>query len=146
MTEDLKNVVNRFWEEAYNEENPDVMDEIFAPGYVLHELSSGQDGNLDSLKSTISAVHADLPGTRVTIEDQMAAEGDRVVTRFTIHVPQQGDTATGSAETMLEFSGISISRVSGGQIEESWLYWESLRAEQEISEPVHGWRWPPWRW
>lgn len=154
MAED-KNVVGRFWEEVYNGGNLDAIDEIFAPDYELHDLVNGKSYGRDGLKGLLEQIRSEVSGAadaRVTIEDQMAAEADRVVSRFKVHVPLQ-DAASYAAQEpapanqWLELNGMSISRVSGGRIEESWLLWEALLAEQKL-HPTSGtpdWRWPPWR-
>ncbi len=139
--------VNRFWDEVYNQGNFEAMDDIFAPGYVLHDLADRKDRGVDRLREILSEVQAAVPDTRITIEDQISAEEGKVVTRFKIHVPAQ-DVAqeSSSGDGQLELNGISISRVSGGRIEETWLLWEALLAEQEIKPGTQFWRWPPWRW
>jgi hypothetical protein len=47
---------------------------------------------------------------------------------------------------MLEFSGMGISRIAYGQIQEAWFLWEELRARYEIVPGPKEWRWPPWSW
>ncbi len=165
MAADGKRIIARFWQEVYNQGKLELVDEIFAPDYELHDLATRQAYDRDGLKGLLGAIRTQVAGAqdaRAAIEEQMAAEGDRVVTRFTIQVPlaDVNDAGRGSPtpadERLLELSGISISRVSEGRIEESWVSWEALRAEQELSPvsppeeegaegPAMGWRWPPWR-
>jgi SnoaL-like polyketide cyclase len=164
MAADGKRIIGRFWQEVYNQGELDLIDEIFAPDYELHDLATRQACDRDGLKDLLGAIRTQVAGAqdaRATIEDQMEAEGDRVVTRFTIQVPlgDVNDAGRGSApadERLSELSGISISRVSEDRIEESWVSWEALRTEQELCPvpppeeegtegPVMGWRWPPWR-
>jgi hypothetical protein len=157
MAADGKGIIERFWREIYNEGKVDLIDEIFAPDYELHDLATRRAYDRDGLKGLLWAIRTRVAGAqdaRATIEDQMAAEGDRVVTHFTIHVPIRDGVGRGpepAEEQLLELSGISISRVSEGRIEESWVSWEVLRAEQELGPSgggeatALGWRWPPWR-
>lgn len=148
VAEDVKGVVGRFWEEVYNQGNISAMDEIFASDFKVHDLAYGEEHGLEDLKGILSSIHADLPGTQVIIEDQVSAEGNNVVTRFTVHIPTQ-ESADASEESTGErsgFNGISISQVFGGRITESWFMWEALRAQQEGQPPDVPWRWPPWKW
>lgn len=139
--------ISRFWDQVYNQGNFDAMDAIFAPGYVLHDLADRKDRGVDKLREILSEVQTAVPDTRVTIEDQVSAEEGKVVTRFKIQVPARGVAQESSyASGQLDLNGISISRVSGGKIEETWLLWEALLAEQEIEPSTQFWRWPPWRW
>jgi SnoaL-like polyketide cyclase len=155
-----KRIIEGFWREVYNQGKLDLIDEISAPHYELHDLANRQVYDRDGLKGLLGAIRRQVAGAqdaRVTIEDQIAAEGGRVVTRFTVHVPLRDATDTGRGPTLadeqlLELSGISISRVSEERIEESWVSWEALRAEQELSPAppreegvALAWRWPPWR-
>lgn len=153
MSEESKQAIARFWEEVFVGGDLDVMERIFAYGYELHDLVNRNEYDLAGLRGLLEAIREDVAGARdalVTIEDQMSAEGDRIVTRFTVRVPGQNYVADGEAapvDEWVELSGISISRVSEGKIEESWINWEALRAEREL-RPVSGavnWRWPPWR-
>lgn len=155
MVEDGKNVVRRFWEEVSSKENGlDTIDELFAADYTLHDLAYSKEKTLDDLKQIIRDTRYHIRGIRVATKEQMLAEGDRVVTRFVVYVPPQDDTEaiqqSAPAEAGWKYNGISISRLSGEKIEESWVLWEAQRAEQEL-EPVFGpgpaeWRWPPWCW
>jgi len=155
MVEDGKNVVRRFWEEISSNENGlDVIDELFAASYTLHDLAYSKEKTLGDLKQIIRETRYRIRGIRVAIEEQMLAEGDRVVTRFMVYVPPQDDTEAiqqyAPADTGRKYNGISISRLSGEKIQESWVLWEAQRAEQELVEEFGPgqleWWWPPWCW
>ncbi len=151
VAEDITNVVSRFWLEFFNDpDDPTGVDEIFAPDYTLHNLAYGEDCDLAQLKDILYTIHGKLGGTRVTIEDQVVAEKNRVITRLALHVPiryaPEEVRASAPVDSELEYKGMSVSRVYEGRIEESWLIWEAPRAEDEIEEPPEDWwRWPPWR-
>jgi hypothetical protein len=166
------NLVSRFWEEVFNGGNLAAIDEIVAPGFVLHDLATRKDHDRDMLHGLIGTLQGSLPGTQAIIEEQLAAGGDRVVTRFTVRTPRPSSggsagfysrledyeitlriarvsdpaaTVRADAGEWVDLSGMSISRVSQQYIEESWLIWETLRAELELGPPDTDWRWPPWR-
>ncbi len=150
MMEDKKSVVARFWEEVYDGGDLDALDELLSPGYRLHDLANRREYDAESLKGLLSGIREGVPGARVRREDQVSAEGNKVVTRFTVHVRLRDGVATDEeperGDEELELNGMSISCVSGGRIEESWVLWESLLAEQKINPGDNSWRWPPWRW
>lgn len=157
MAENDKEVVGRFWEEVLERGNLDAMDELLSPGYKLHDLANRKEYDAESLKGLVSGIRAGMPGARVRREDQMSAEDGKIVTRFTVHVRLRDGVATdeepGPGDEEVELNGMSISRVVGGRIEESWVLWESLLAEQKIGPPKEepeppvrrSWWWPPWR-
>lgn len=150
MVEDRKSVVTRFWEEVYDGGDLDALDGLLSPGYRLHDLANRKEYDAESLKGILSGIRGEVPGVTVRREDQVSAEEDKVVTRFAVHVRlRDGVAVDGEPEPgdeKLELNGMSISRVSDGGIEESWLLWESLLAEQKINPGDNSWRWPPWRW
>ncbi len=77
-------------------------------------MTGGREGD----KQTVAMVFAAFPDWRVSVED-MIAEGDKVVTRYTEQGTQHGDfmgiPATGRTVTM---TGIEIMRCADGKIAE----------------------------
>lgn len=132
--EDNKTLVRRLFEEAWNKGNASVADQLIATNYVNHdpvappELQKGQDG----FKQSIAAYRSAFPDLRITIDDQ-AAEGDKVITRWTARGTQRGElfgvAPTGKMGTV---TGITFSRVSGGKIMEDWTNWDTLGLMQQL--------------
>jgi steroid delta-isomerase-like uncharacterized protein len=104
--EENKALARRFLEEAFNEGNLGVADEIFASDYVLHdpvipEEISGPEG----IKGFVQMYRSAFPDTHITVENQIA-EGDEVVTRWTGRGTHQGDLlASLPAATRLRSQG-----------------------------------------
>ena len=73
-----------------------------------------------------------FPDMRITIEDQVA-EGDKVVTRWTASGTHQGDLMgidpTGRRATV---TGITIDRISGGKVEETWTNFDAMGMMQQL--------------
>ncbi len=146
MNEEGKAIVGRFWEEVFNGGDYDLMEELLAPDYLLHDLANRRDFDRDELGEMFATVRTALPEVRAVVEEQLSAEGERVVTRFKFLVPRRSEEGQEDGEEWAEFAGISISRISAGKIAESWVSWEALRAEQETEDPpAQEWWWPPWK-
>ncbi len=150
-TEDGERIVRRFWEEIFGRGDIDAMDEVFAANYTLNDLVYDEKRKLDGVKSLIRNTHYDIPGIRVVVEDQRLIVGGRVFTHFTVHVSPPQDAEVPQPLTLpgggWEYSGMTMSRVAEGKIEESWIVWEAIRAAEELG-PIFGvnnWRWPPWK-
>lgn len=159
MLEDGKQYIRRFWEDIFNKGNVDEIDDLFTPDFVLHDLANNQDRSRSDLKNMIQQVRYQTTGVQADIQEQLAAEGGNVVTRFVLRVAPSmyGARSTGeavenstgqsdangssSSVDVLELNAISISRMEGEQIAETWLLWESLRGQQML---FSFWRWPPW--
>jgi steroid delta-isomerase-like uncharacterized protein len=84
------------------------------------------------LKPIIAGFRAAFPDLQVTVEDQIA-EGDKVVTRYTMRGTHQGAfmglPPTGKHVTV---SGIQIERVVQGQIVEHWRKSDDLGMMQQL--------------
>src|SRR4051812_5908941 len=90
-----KAVVERFFS-AFNDQTPDVFDEIISPDYVDygHEPPGrGPQGARDDYDGALSAV-----GKVEYVIDDMIAEGNRVATRWTGTItPARGDEGRGAS-------------------------------------------------
>ena len=88
--EENKILVRRYFEEAPH--NPDVCDEIFASSFLFHTIqhASITQQTTESNPQSEKAAYAWLalvwsPSWRMTV-DEMIAEGDRVMVRWTLFV------------------------------------------------------------
>jgi|GEM_PF-1753367 len=118
MSEEFKKSIvrRRIWEEAWQEGNLAVIDELVDANHVIHAYSEdlAYGSGAEGLKRLIAVNRANLPNAQLTIED-LIAEGDKVVTRYTVH-------ATLSVVTI----GIWIDRIQGNHVVESWVDWDRL--------------------
>ncbi|HLL50756.1 MAG TPA: ester cyclase [Thermomicrobiales bacterium] len=90
-TEGNKAIVRRFLEGIFSQGNPDVVDELAAPDFVVHDPAS-KAGEVDAqgVKESIAWSHSAFPDLRVVIEDRVA-EGDKVPTRWTVRGTHRGE-------------------------------------------------------
>lgn len=111
-----KALVRRWYDEALNRRDLSVADDVIAEDLVFNGRAIGREG----LKQAAIRVRSIFPDASVTIED-VVAEGDRVVTRWTARATHQGEfqgiPATGKPITM---RGIHVDRVANGMIAERW--------------------------
>jgi len=124
-------VVRALFENA-SQGNFDALDEIVAPGYVLHpEEVRGADG----LKAMVEGYRNALSGLRVSI-DQQLTEGDYVATRFTVRGTHAGHLM-GAPPTGKDvaFTGITISRCEEGRIVEEWEITDTVGLLGQIGAP-----------
>jgi steroid delta-isomerase-like uncharacterized protein len=135
-TEENKAVVRRAYE-ALNKGKEAVMaamDELHAPDYVYHSPSPGlwPDMDLAAMKQSMHAYFMATPDLHYTVED-MVAEGDKVVSRFTwrgTHLGEfMGIPPTGKVVTL---TGIYITRVAGGKCVEDWCSADMLGMFQQL--------------
>jgi predicted ester cyclase len=134
MSEENKAVVRRFnelVEEYWRTGDADALDEVVAPDFVHH--SPGLPPDLEGMKQALPMFRAAFPDMRLTEED-MIAEGDKVVDRVTVRGTHQGELMgippTGNP---VEFMETHISRIAGGKIVERWGQWDALGMMQQVS-------------
>jgi steroid delta-isomerase-like uncharacterized protein len=133
MSEQNKAISRRLVEEAFNEGKLDVIDELVAPDFVNHDPSDpGGIRGPEGLKKFVRTYRSAFPDIRVTFEDQIA-EGDKVVSRWSGSGTQKGELmgmpASGKQATV---TGITIDRLEGGKIIESWNNWDTLGMLQQL--------------
>lgn len=133
MSAENKALVRRGIEEVWNERNMSAINEIFADNYTAHDPNTPDMGRgPESVRKTVDHYLAAFPDTRFTI-DEIIAEGDRVVTRWTVRATHRGELQ-GLAPTNkpVTVTGITISRCENGRIVEGFLQWDSLGMMQQL--------------
>lgn len=119
-TEGNKALMHRFLEEVFNKKNLAAIDEFIAPNQVDHTLPPFLPTTPEGTKRAIGMYLKAFPDLHLTVED-MFAEGDKVVTRFTSRGTQKGAFVgmppTGKQVTV---STIVIARIAEGKIVEQW--------------------------
>jgi predicted ester cyclase len=119
--EDNKALMRRFFDELYNRDNLAIWQELVSPDQPVHRTFDAP-GPLEMRRA--------FPDGQVTVDDQVA-EGDKVVTRLTFRGTHQGEFATpfgtfAPSGKQLTFTWISINRIHGGKIAESWVEGDAL--------------------
>jgi predicted ester cyclase len=92
-SENNKALVQRFFEEVFNEKQLDRADEFVAPDYLDHAAVPGQGPGLEGAKQQRWAMYfAAIPDLHATIDD-MVTEGDKVVVRYIVEGTRAGGIA-----------------------------------------------------
>ena len=130
-TEENKAVVHRCWD-AINKHNLAGVFEDCAPDYVIHGTGVFPDMDLAGAKQLTTAFWAAFPDMHVVVED-MIAEGDKVVSRYTIRATHQGEfmgiPPTGK---QVSWTGIGIDRIKDGKFVEGWMNEDNLGLMQQL--------------
>ena len=129
-TEDNKALTRRGFD-ALNQRNWAAFYELIAPDFVLHDASTTIQG-LEAYQQFLSMYYTAFPDLHFTVED-LIAEGDRVVARYTASGTQQGALMgippTGKQSTV---TGILINRVVNDKTVEEWLNFDALGMLQQL--------------
>jgi steroid delta-isomerase-like uncharacterized protein len=131
MSEENKALARRAWE-IVSSGNPDLLEEVYAPDLVWHEPDQDIRG-IEEGKQYVSDALRAFPDAQVSVED-MIAEGDKVVSRYTIRGTHQGETEEFGPPTgeQIELEGITIHRIEDGKIVEEWERYDNLSLLQQL--------------
>jgi steroid delta-isomerase-like uncharacterized protein len=130
--EDNKALVRRFYGEVFNKKNLAVIDDFLDPHIIEHSLPPGLPSGIEGSKQFIGMYLTAFPDLHLTAED-MIAEGDKVVSRFTMRGTHKGEfmgiPPTGKQMTI---TGIQIPRVADSKIAENWINLDALGLLQQL--------------
>jgi len=134
--EQNKEIVRRYSEQFWGGGDEAVADEVFAADVVDHSPAiPDQPPGREGEKQALDAFRSAFPNLRVTTED-LIAEGDKVVLRWTARGTHEGDLpgipATGKQATL---KGIDIVRLADGKIVERWAEYDNLGLVNQLAPP-----------
>jgi steroid delta-isomerase-like uncharacterized protein len=120
MSEENKAIARRYLEEAFNNRNLDVIDEIVSDDYIDHHIRFELPRGPEGVKLFFNYLFSAFPDCRFIAKD-VISEGDKVVTRFEFTGTHQGEFV-GIPGTGKQFSitGIDIVRITDGKLMERW--------------------------
>jgi ketosteroid isomerase-like protein len=124
-----KALARRYHDDIFEQGNLDVADEILTPDFVWHSPPQETFAvGPEEVKQVAVDFRAFIPGVVMT-DDDVIAEGDRVVIRW---------TATGTAQTEaggvpVVYTGIDIFRVADGRLAELWQNTADLELEEQLA-------------
>jgi predicted ester cyclase len=131
-----KELVRRYFEEAPG--HPEVYDEILTASFQVHAIHhatisvDSKECGPELLKQYAVGLQAAWSANKITI-DELIAEGDRVMARWTFHgihtgqafgVPPTGEPVT--------YAGINVFRIEDGRLAESWDIFDRLWIWQQM--------------
>ena len=130
--EENKDLARRSWEMLVNQQNPDAIDELYTPDFVWHEPDQDIQGP-EEARRFLGMYLSAFPDMRVSVED-VVAEGEKIVTRWTIRGTHQGEIEEFGPPTgkQVEIKGITIHRIEGGKIAEEWERYDNLGVMQQL--------------
>ena len=148
MSELNKILVRRAYEEVIGRGQLQVVDELAASNYVLHDPDRPEDiHGAEGLKQYVQFVRSAFPDVQIRVDD-MVAEGDMVAARWSAAGTHRGEfngiPPTGRRANV---SGMTIFRFEHGKLAEEWQIGDNLGLLQQLGvlpalEPASGGRVP----
>ena len=117
---DNKSVVLRAEAELWNKGNLAAADELYSPDFVCHFVIGPEWRGVQGIKDVVAQHRRSFPDWNEKVED-IIAEGDKVVIRFTSTGTQEGEFAgIGPTGKKVKISEVAIFRLADGKIVEQW--------------------------
>jgi steroid delta-isomerase-like uncharacterized protein len=130
---DNKQLVRTFVEKLAIQHDLDSALEFVSKDYMLHDPTRPDfRGGIDAFKEMMKECIGGSKDDSFVIDD-IIAEGDRVVTRWTASGCQTKDLpGIPNQGKCFKIGGISISRVSDGWIAEEWVEWDTAGFAKQL--------------
>lgn len=125
-TEENKAIVNRVWQEILNEGKLDLVDELIDADYVYQAPGGYEIKGIEGMKRLAGGFRKSFPDLNITVDD-LIAEGDKVVSRFTMRGTHKDTNHN------LNAVGIIISRIVGGKVVEDWVIHDRLQFAEQLA-------------
>lgn len=130
-----KEIVRQFYKDVYIDWNMARADEVLSPQFTSHDWPEGGPTGPKAFRNYYSAFRLAVPDARYQVDD-LIAEGDRVVVRWTMLGTHKGAfreiPPTGRPVVL---KGIAIYRMEGGLLMERWVVSDLYGALEQIQAP-----------
>ena len=138
MSEQNKAVAKRFYEDVFNRQNLNGIDEACAPDFVDRSAMPGQAPGTQGLKDMMGIYVKAFPDMRVTVEE-IIAEGDTVAARFSGTATHKGELfGTPATGKTITFHGMDFLHFKNGKVTEAWHQGDDVIALMQIGVKVPG--------
>jgi steroid delta-isomerase-like uncharacterized protein len=132
MSEQYKTAAKNLIEKGFNQKDLRAFEAYFSANLKDHALPPGVPEGFEGRRMFYSAMLAAFPDIQVRVED-VFAEGDKLVTRWSAHGTHQGDMMgippTGK---QISISGIAIDRFENSQSVEHWEVFDQVGLMQQL--------------
>ncbi len=127
---DNKALVQRYLSEVLSANRLDKLDEMFAPDFEDHTpgLASGETGPV-VIRKAQERIRELFPTVEYTVDD-LIGEGDKVVARYTVQASTK--EAEGAPAQKVHITGMTIFRISGGKIHETWIINDQVELYRQL--------------
>ena len=131
-TEENKALLRRAWDDIYGRGRLDSIEEFVMDDVVAHE-PDGDVRGVEDFRRYLTAYLAAFPDTNATFDD-VIAEGDKVVSRYTVRGTHEGATKEYGPPTgrQIVIEGITIYHFKDGKLAEMWDRYDNLAVLQQL--------------
>jgi steroid delta-isomerase-like uncharacterized protein len=124
-----KALVSRYIKDVLSAGHLELLDQLLAPDFIDSTPGAPQDvKGPEVIRRSQARAHQLFPEIVYTIED-LIAEGDKVVARYTVRARTQNTDTPGKS---VEVTGITVFRIADGRIREAWIINDQIELFQQL--------------
>ena len=132
MSEDVRNIVEKYGQTWDVDAPQGIIDEVFAADVVDHNPQPGQTAGIEGVKNIIKLYQAAFPDLDLSSDD-IIISGDRAALRWSATGTHEGDQlGVPATHKTVQFTGIDILRIENGRSVERWGEANALEVMQQI--------------
>lgn len=118
--------------ELINDRDLDAAFELYAPDYIYHGPGGQELRGRDGIRGLWAVFLAAFPDLHSTVDD-VIAEGDKLVLRWTIQGTHTGEfLGIPASNNQISLSVTEIFRIADGQLVEAWDQYDRLGLMEQI--------------
>ena len=124
MSEELKPMVRKIYEEVYNKGNLALLEDLIDPKYIRHQPPMKTVKGLDAYRKFVTDVRNAYTNFEIRL-DEILVDGNKTVVRLTLSGKHTGKTPTLLAPPTgkeIEMMGCTVSTWENGKVVEEWVY------------------------
>lgn len=127
-----KSIIRHIFDEAFNQGNLSVLDELVAHNGISHHLSWGIPANRMGLKQLIVMFRTAFPDLHCMVEDEII-QGDKIAAHLTMRGTHKG-LFLGNSPTNkpMVVQGLIYARIENDQVIENWILVDQMGALQQL--------------
>lgn len=125
-----KDLVRRYIEEVLSANRMEKLDEMLGPDFTDSTPGAlGSETGPDIIRAAQGRIRALFPTVEYQIND-MVAEGDKVVARYTVRAATREEE--GISSRRVEITGMTLFRIAGGKIREVWIINDQMELYRQL--------------
>jgi predicted ester cyclase len=125
-----KALVRRYIEEILSANRMEKLDELLGPDFTDSTPGAlGSETGPNIIRAAQGRIHALFPTVQYQVDD-LVAEGDKVVARYTVKAATKEEEGIPSQK--VEITGMTLFRIADGKIREVWIINDQMELYRQL--------------
>lgn len=130
-----KALVRRYIEEVLSANRLEKLDELLGPDFTDSTPGAlGAETGPDIIRAAQARIRGLFPTVQYQIDD-LIAEGDRVVARYTVRAATKEEEGIPSQK--VQITGMTMFRIAEGKIREVWIINDQMELYRQLGFTIH---------